>query len=148
KTPTKSLQPMELGGDHQLGPMGQQVLHVRGDSETDLETLFNTVMNPQGGALPWRYRKLPPSFFREPDSGSHSRQSSADSTSPCGIVPQHSRSHSSPANLQQIQGGLGGFGPLQLSCSELQQATLAVAEPPLPPGWEVATTPSGQRYYI
>lgn len=48
-------------------PAGHQVVHVRGDSETDLEALFNAVMNPKTAnvpqTVPMRLRKLPDSFF-------------------------------------------------------------------------------------
>ncbi|MEQ2231846.1 hypothetical protein ILYODFUR_004840 [Ilyodon furcidens] len=61
-------------------PAGQQVVHVRGDSKTELEALFNAVMNPSSAArqpqsLPMRMRKLPNSFFNPPDPRGHSRQS-------------------------------------------------------------------------
>lgn len=60
-------------------PAGQQVVHVRGDSQTELEALFNAVMNPSKegrhpASLPMRMRKLPDSFFRQPDPRGHSRQ--------------------------------------------------------------------------
>lgn len=60
-------------------PAGQQIVHVRGDSQTELEALFNAVMNPSKSArmpasLPMRMRKLPDSFFRQPDPRGHSRQ--------------------------------------------------------------------------
>lgn len=59
-------------------PAGHQVVHVRGDSETDLEALFNAVMNPKGAnvphTLPMRLRKLPDSFFKPPEPKAHSRQ--------------------------------------------------------------------------
>lgn len=60
-------------------PAGQQVVHVRGDSQTELEALFSAVMNPnkavrQPASLPMRMRKLPDSFFRQPDPRGHSRQ--------------------------------------------------------------------------
>ena len=60
-------------------PAGQQIVHVRGDSQTELEALFSAVMNPSKSArqppsLPMRMRKLPDSFFRQPDSRGHSRQ--------------------------------------------------------------------------
>uniref|UniRef100_A0A8C5QDZ7 Yes1 associated transcriptional regulator n=1 Tax=Leptobrachium leishanense TaxID=445787 RepID=A0A8C5QDZ7_9ANUR len=57
---------------------GNQIVHVRGDSETDLEALFNAVINPKTGnmpqTLPMRMRKLPDSFFKQPEPKSHSRQ--------------------------------------------------------------------------
>jgi protein yorkie len=59
-------------------PAGHQIVHVRGDSETDLEALFNAVMNPKNTILPpsvpMRMRKLPDSFFKPPEPKSHSRQ--------------------------------------------------------------------------
>lgn len=59
-------------------PAGHQIVHVRGDSETDLEALFNAVMNPKTAnvpqTLPMRMRKLPDSFFKQPEPKSHSRQ--------------------------------------------------------------------------
>ncbi|KFO59224.1 WW domain-containing transcription regulator protein 1 [Corvus brachyrhynchos] len=61
-------------------PPGQQVIHVTQDLDTELEALFNAVMNPRPSS--WRKKILPESFFREPDSGSHSRQSSTDSGGP------------------------------------------------------------------
>ena len=60
-------------------PVGHQIVHVRGDSEMDLEALFNAVMNPKsaGGlpqTVPMRLRKLLDSFFKPPEPKSHSRQ--------------------------------------------------------------------------
>lgn len=65
----------------QAPPAGHQIVHVRGDSETDLEALFNAVMNPKTAnvpqTVPMRLRKLPDSFFKPPEPKSHSRQVSA-----------------------------------------------------------------------
>lgn len=62
----------------QAPPAGHQIVHVRGDSETDLEALFNAVMNPKTAnvpqTVPMRLRKLPDSFFKPPEPKSHSRQ--------------------------------------------------------------------------
>lgn len=68
-----------MDAHHGAPPAGQQVVHVRGDSQTELEALFNAVMNPNKGArlpasLPMRMRKLPDSFFRQPEPRGHSRQ--------------------------------------------------------------------------
>ena len=48
---------------------GQQILHVRGDSDSDLEALFSVLQNKDNKALPssYRNRKLPASFFRPPE---------------------------------------------------------------------------------
>uniref|UniRef100_UPI00358EC494 transcriptional coactivator YAP1-like isoform X1 n=1 Tax=Myxine glutinosa TaxID=7769 RepID=UPI00358EC494 len=137
------------------------VLHVRGDSQSELEMLFRAVVDPDAlvsarhpGSLPMRLRKLPPSFFREPASGSMSnRQRSADLLASARDfqnelhqlhLPQqnvvhhyHARSHSSPASLQ-----LNAPGSATNGGSDVAE------EPLLPQGWEVAVTPSGQRYFI
>ncbi|XP_029606231.1 WW domain-containing transcription regulator protein 1 isoform X2 [Salmo trutta] len=130
-----------------LQPMpGQQVIHVAQDSDTDLEALFNSVMNPKPSS--WRKKMLPESFFKEPDSGSHSRQSSTDSGShPPRLTVQHVRSHSSPASLQL---GLGANPtPSPVHHSHIRHQSFDVAEElPLPPGWEMAYTSTGQKYFL
>ncbi|XP_069058475.1 transcriptional coactivator YAP1 isoform X3 [Pleurodeles waltl] len=143
-------------------PVGHQIVHVRGDSETDLEALFNAVMNPKsaGGlpqTVPMRLRKLPDSFFKPPEPKSHSRQASTDGGSAGALTPQHVRAHSSPASLQ-----LGAVSPGALTSSglmapsgpapssqHLRQSSFEIPDDvPLPPGWEMAKTPSGQRYFL
>lgn len=74
-----------MDAHHGAPPAGQQIVHVRGDSQTELEALFSAVMNPskanrQPPSLPMRMRKLPDSFFRQPDSRGHSRQVRAPDT--------------------------------------------------------------------
>ncbi|XP_064021571.1 WW domain-containing transcription regulator protein 1 [Pogoniulus pusillus] len=122
-------------------PPGQQVIHVTQDLDTELEALFNAVMNPKPSS--WRKKILPESFFKEPDSGSHSRQSSTDSGGPPPrpSAAQHVRSHSSPASL------LGTATAPQHA--HLRQRSYDVTdELPLPPGWEMALTHTGQRYFL
>ncbi|CAN0347437.1 unnamed protein product [Lampetra planeri] len=163
----------------------QQVLHVRGDSDSDLESLFNAVMNPKSAnvpqQLPMRMRKLPDSFFKQPDAtggvggGSHSRQSSSSSSVGVGsagalspLMPTHIRANSSPASLALSPGVLGslsavsagGQGPPSMQQQQqqqqqgqgqihLRQHSYDVGdEAPLPPGWEMAKTQSGQRYFL
>ncbi|TRY54516.1 hypothetical protein DNTS_009221 [Danionella cerebrum] len=123
---------------------GQQVIHVAKDLDTDLEALFNSVMNPKPSS--WRNKHLPESFFREPDSGSHSRQSSTDSGAPPPRV--HFRSHSSPASLQLPAGAVSGPSPTRVHAHHRQQSFDVAEEAPLPPGWEMAYTPSGQKYFL
>lgn len=73
-------------------------MHVRGDSETDLEALFNAVMNPKTAnvpqTVPMRLRKLPDSFFKPPEPKSHSRQVTSPPlpTSPSGWPQARGRS--------------------------------------------------------
>uniref|UniRef100_A0A8C5QBS0 Yes1 associated transcriptional regulator n=1 Tax=Leptobrachium leishanense TaxID=445787 RepID=A0A8C5QBS0_9ANUR len=140
---------------------GNQIVHVRGDSETDLEALFNAVINPKTGnmpqTLPMRMRKLPDSFFKQPEPKSHSRQASTDGGSAGALTPQHVRAHSSPASLQlgavsagalSPQGVVSGPGPIPQG-QHLRQSSFEIPDDvPLPPGWEMAKTPSGQRYFL
>ncbi|XP_020011918.2 WW domain-containing transcription regulator protein 1 isoform X2 [Castor canadensis] len=134
-----------------LPPPGQQVIHVTQDLDTDLEALFNSVMNPKPSS--WRKKILPESFFKEPDSGSHSRQSSTDSSGghPGPRLPsgaQHVRSHSSPASLQLGAGAGAAGSPAQQHAHLRQQSYDVTDELPLPPGWEMTFTATGQRYFL
>ncbi|XP_045870640.1 transcriptional coactivator YAP1 isoform X4 [Meles meles] len=145
----------------QAPPAGHQIVHVRGDSETDLEALFNAVMNPKTAnvpqTVPMRLRKLPDSFFKPPEPKSHSRQASTDGGTGGALTPQHVRAHSSPASLQ-----LGAASPASLTptgvvsgpaatptAQHLRQSSFEIPDDvPLPAGWEMAKTSSGQRYFL
>uniref|UniRef100_A0A6Q2Z6C2 WW domain-containing protein n=1 Tax=Esox lucius TaxID=8010 RepID=A0A6Q2Z6C2_ESOLU len=135
-------------------PAGHQIVHVRGDSETDLEALFNAVMNPKNTivppSVPMRMRKLPDSFFTPPEPKSHSRQASTDAGTAGALPPHHVRAHSSPASLQLgAVSPLLGMVPAGAPPSHLRQSSYEIPEDmPLPPGWEMAKTPSGQRYFL
>ncbi|KAM9781679.1 transcriptional coactivator YAP1-like isoform X1 [Syngnathus typhle] len=136
---------------HRVGgsapPAGQQVVHVRGDSQSELEALFSAVMNPakaaqQPASLPMRMRKLPDSFFKPPDPRTHSRQASSDGGACASLTPHHVRAHSSPASL-----------PVNMPDAATVAAAVAAAavipdDMPLPHGWEMAKTPTGQRYFL
>ncbi|XP_053561560.1 transcriptional coactivator YAP1 [Bombina bombina] len=148
------------GAAPQPPPAGHQIVHVRGDSETDLEALFNAVMNPKTAnlpqTLPMRMRKLPDSFFKQPEPKSHSRQASTDGGSAGALTPQHVRAHSSPASLQiavspgtiSTQGVVSGPGT-GAPAQHLRQSSYEIPDDvPLPSGWEMAKTPSGQRYFL
>uniref|UniRef100_A0A493TBU3 Yes1 associated transcriptional regulator n=1 Tax=Anas platyrhynchos platyrhynchos TaxID=8840 RepID=A0A493TBU3_ANAPP len=142
------------------GTPGGGIVHVRGDSETDLEALFNAVMNPKGAnvphTLPMRLRKLPDSFFKPPEPKAHSRQASTDAGTAGALTPQHVRAHSSPASLQLGAVSPGTLtpsgvvtGPGAPSSQHLRQSSFEIPDDvPLPPGWEMAKTPSGQRYFL
>ncbi|KAM4828203.1 transcriptional coactivator YAP1 isoform 2-T2 [Thomomys bottae] len=149
----------------QAPPAGHQVVHVRGDSETDLEALFNAVINPKTAnvppTVPMRLRKLPDSFFKPPEPKAHSRQASTDAGSAGALAPQHLRSHSSPASLQLGAVSPAGAAPGAAAAPSAAAAAAAAAaqhlrqpsfeipdDVPLPAGWEMAKTPSGQRYFL
>ncbi|XP_029028177.1 transcriptional coactivator YAP1 [Betta splendens] len=137
-------------------PAGHQIVHVRGDSETDLEALFNAVMNPKNTtvpqSVPMRLRNLPDSFFKPPEPKSHSRQASTDAGSGVALTPHHVRAHSSPASLQQgaLSGGsLPGMAPAGASSQHPRQSSYEIPDDvPLPSGWEMAKTANGQRYFL
>nr|XP_020651651.1 transcriptional coactivator YAP1 isoform X3 [Pogona vitticeps] len=79
---------------------------------------------------------------------------STDAGTAGALTPQHVRAHSSPASLQ-----LGTISPGTLTPSSvvpgaapsqhLRQSSFEIPDDvPLPPGWEMAKTPSGQRYFL
>ncbi|XP_043360126.1 transcriptional coactivator YAP1 isoform X7 [Dermochelys coriacea] len=86
-----------------------------------------------------------------------SAYASTDGGSAGALTPQHVRAHSSPASLQ-----LGAVSPGTLtpsgvvtgpgaapSSQHLRQSSFEIPDDvPLPPGWEMAKTPSGQRYFL
>ncbi|XP_071754291.1 transcriptional coactivator YAP1-like isoform X2 [Centroberyx gerrardi] len=134
-----------MDAHHGAPPAGQQIVHVRGDSQTELEALFNAVMNPNKTArlpasLPMRMRKLPDSFFRPPDPRGHSRQASSDGGVCGSLTPHHVRAHSSPASLP--------VNSLSTQATGVAAAPIIPDDVPLPPGWEMAKTPTGQRYFL
>ncbi|XP_049745423.1 transcriptional coactivator YAP1 isoform X3 [Loxodonta africana] len=145
----------------QAPPAGHQIVHVRGDSETDLEALFNAVMNPKTAnvppTVPMRLRKLPDSFFKPPEPKSHNRQVSTDAGTAGALAPQHVRAHSSPASLQLGAVSPGALSPTGVvsgpaatpTAQHLRQSSFEIPDDvPLPAGWEMAKTSSGQRYFL
>ncbi len=137
------------------------VVHVRQDSDNDLEALFHVVnkntvakTHPEpptsSNSLPMRLRNLPPSFFKPPPlDGSLS----PDQDVPTGLTISHSRAHSSPASLT-VRTSLKGPPNHSLSPVVHQRSTsfdnTALLEEPaqMPPGWEMRATPNGQRYFM
>ena len=128
----------------------EQIVHVRTDSDSQLDALFN-VLKPKPGQqspsnIPFAQRNLPPSFFTPPDPrpGNHSRESSTDSTQygtgkiPAGLTVSHARSVSSPAQLPTA-----GLSP-----APQPQHVKTPSDRQLPSGWEMAKTDEGQRYFL
>ncbi|XP_039762061.1 WW domain-containing transcription regulator protein 1 isoform X5 [Pararge aegeria] len=144
------------------------VLRVDQDSDSVLQSLFDTVLKPDSKRplqVPLRMRQLPKSFFNPPSTGSkspsvsHSRENSADSafgsSSATGSAPvSHSRAHSSPASLQQTYaaGQQNQQPPLPHQHAKQRSYDVGSHLPddlgPLPAGWEQARTPEGQIYYL
>ncbi|XP_060563354.1 transcriptional coactivator YAP1-A-like isoform X2 [Ruditapes philippinarum] len=138
---------------------GTQVVHVRENSDHEMEAMFKAALNPKPGVagIPLRQRNLPPSFFTPPDPNkqiNHSREGSTDSTgysnpghsvlTSAGPTVIHGRTQSSPAMLQQTQ-----FSTLPPPQHTRQRSCdLILEEQPLPPGWEMAKTPQGQIYFL
>lgn len=79
-------------------------------------------------------------------------QASTDAGSGGALTPHHVRAHSSPASLQlgPVSGGsLSGMGPPGTSPQHMRQSSYEIPDDvPLPPGWEMAKTSSGQRYFL
>uniref|UniRef100_A0A3P9I183 WW domain-containing protein n=1 Tax=Oryzias latipes TaxID=8090 RepID=A0A3P9I183_ORYLA len=124
---------------------GRQVVHVRGDSQKELEALFSRVMNPseasrQPSSVPMRMRKLPDSFFKPPEPRGHSRQASSDGGVCGSLTPHHSRTVSAPAALP--------VNSLSTQAADVAATSIIPDDVPLPPGWEMAKTPTGQRYFL
>lgn len=161
-----------LGGEHHQ--KGNVVLHVREDSASEMEALFNVVHGNTNRSLhpPMRMRNLPKSFFLPPSVGSkspsvHSRENSLDnspfspgpvpSPGPPPMGPVHSRASSCPATLGQPLAPGQPHQNIALNSphAHLRQHSFDVgggnAEDvlgPLPPGWEKAQTPTGQIYFM
>jgi len=83
-------------------------------------------------------------------TASPSTQVSNDAGTGGVLTPHHVRAHSSPASLQ-----LGVVSGGSLACmpppspQHLRQSSYEIPDDvPLPPGWEMAKTASGQRYFL
>ena len=131
---------MDLNKTSTTQMKGNCVLHVRQDSDNDLEQLFNSVMNKDGPrSLPFRMGNLPRSFFQPPPS----------TTNPSF----HMRAHSEPANIGQMTQPEAGMQQNSQQSNFLAQHQRkhsydALESESVPPGWESRTTASGQKYYI
>lgn len=136
----------------QKGP--NHIVRIRSDSDINLDDLFKAVMQPSNRvplSVPMRLRNLPASFFQQPErskSASHSRESSSDATFQAepSLPVSHPRAHSSPASLQQTYNA--GGSPQQQHLRQRSYDAEESAATPLPPGWEMAKTATGQRYFL
>lgn len=69
-----------------------------------------------------------------------SRQASSDGGVCGSLTPHHVRAHSSPASLP--------VNSLSTQATDVAATTIIPDDVPLPPGWEMAKTPTGQRYFL
>jgi len=129
---------------------GNSVVHVREDSETDLENLFKAAALNQP-TVPMRLRKLPPSFFKQPVQMPGQFGTLPDGSKDAGdmgLAVSHSRAHSSPASLgllvHQQQQNAQRMSPAH----QRTQSYDALESENLPPGWEARSTATGQKYYV
>ena len=119
------------------GPSGNnQIIHVRQDSASELEALFNTVMNPnfKSKSLPMKARNLPKSFFVQPDrprQNPHFHHSHSQSMGVLGgstqAVINHSRSSSSDSSASHAS-------PAALTPNSNNNNGASVSSPGIPPG--------------
>jgi len=140
----------------QTGP--NQVVHQLPESKQkqELDVLFAKAINKgaNGGQSSWLNKNLPASFF-EPSRRSHSRESSIDGSQELPPQNVHFRGKSCPASMNNV--GLPNASPnRRIAPSHQRTGSLDVIlderpsldHIPLPPGWEVAFTPDGKRYFI
>ena len=114
----------------------QQVVHVRENSDSAMEELFS-VLKTNVNKLPtnsFKSKNLPPSFFNPPDPNRHSRENSQDNTFVGGhhhLIPQHTRSRSSPAQLPNTLSI-----PAPVPNHRPQHSVDLIDEMQMPTGWD------------
>ncbi|CAF89159.1 unnamed protein product, partial [Tetraodon nigroviridis] len=69
-----------------------------------------------------------------------SRQASSDGGVCNSLTPHHIRAHSSPASLP--------VNSLSSQAPDVAATPIIPDDVPLPHGWEMAKTPTGQRYFL
>ena len=129
---------------------GNSVVHVREDSESDLENLFKAAVLNQP-TVPMRLRKLPPSFFKQPVQPHGQFAVLPDGSKEAGdmsFAVSHSRAHSSPASLGLLVPHQQQNAQRMSPAHQRTQSYDPLESDNLPPGWEARSTATGQKYYV
>lgn len=124
-----------------------QIVHMRGDSDQNLELLFSVLKNVDGQQpnSSFRNRNLPASFFKPPPAGNHSREGSQDSSSFAPTQPQsglsisHARSQSSPAQLPRTMTAAPPASHAKQQSVDLAEDLNSLQ------GWDVKQSPTNQQ---
>jgi len=137
---------------------GNQIVHVRGDSDSDLEALFSVLHNIDGRqtSSSFKNRKLPASFFRPPDPKAAASAGGTGNGLTSGVAgggqTNHGRSVSSPAQLHHGGGssaqgshGKSSAGSAGVAAADSFLDELAAGSG-APSGWEVSK--NCPRYYL
>ena len=124
------------------------VVHVRENSASEMDALFKVVdphAQEANKSVPFRERNLPASFFQQPGLNQMAIPKGGPESQGFGEVGpiSHMRAHSSPASLQQT---LSAAPPPH--SQHHRQHSCELLDEPLPPGWGMARTPQGQRYFL
>ena len=142
---------------------GNCVLHVRQDSDTDLQHLFDSVLNQannntnnnnNASSVPFRLRKLPQSFFQPTSFGGGAAAGGVAAGAASG---NHARSRSLPTDIGQMASPQDPNSQQQnfMAANHNHQRKHShdaldsnSSNNNLPAGWEPRTTALGQKYFI
>lgn len=103
--------------------------------------LFDLWFTPQlSSTADFRFWLLPAYWFRRFSTLLVSRQASSDGGVCSSLTPHHIRAHSSPASLP--------VNSLSSQSADVGVTPIIPDDVPLPHGWEMAKTPTGQRYFL
>ena len=95
------------------------IIHVRDNSDTELEALFNIAMNPgtnNTGTIPLRERNLPASFFRPPQPPKQNQMGIGKDGQNQGESPMY-HGHINANHMRAHSSVLGHFGVIFLGFS-------------------------------
>ena len=142
-------QQQSVGSPQSSIAMQNQVVHVRENSDQDMEALFKVLETANAlNSTPWKNKKMPDSFFRPPEPQGSNNSSTDNLNQFPGLTSQnshmpiaHVRSQSLPASMPQ------SFSAAPLQPQHMRTQSYDISQDdnlgPLPPGWDKG----GQRYF-